>query len=50
MDFTCSASTGVPFMMLCLFGIIALGYLLGRISIKGISLGTAGVFIMALVF
>ena len=50
MDFTFSASTGVAFMMLCLFGVIAVGYLLGRISIKGISLGTAGVFIVALVF
>lgn len=45
-----SASTGVPFMMLCLFAVIAVGYLLGRITIKGISLGTAGVFIVALVF
>lgn len=50
MEFTFSASTGVPFMMLCLFAIIAAGYLLGRISIKGVSLGTAGVFITALVF
>jgi len=50
MDFTFSASTGVSFMMLCLFAVIAVGYLLGRITIKGISLGTAGVFIMALVF
>ena len=50
MDFTFSASTGVAFMMLCLFGVIAVGYLLGRITIKGISLGTAGVFIVALVF
>jgi putative transport protein len=37
-------------MMLCLFAVIAVGYLLGRISIKGVSLGTAGVFIAALVF
>lgn len=50
MDFSFSASTGVSFMMLCLFAVIAVGYLLGRISIKGVSLGTAGVFIMALVF
>ena len=50
MEFTFSAATGVPFMMLCLFAIIAAGYLLGRISIKGVSLGTAGVFITALVF
>ena len=50
MHFTFSAATGVPFMMLCLFAVVALGYLLGRISIKGVSLGTAGVFIVALLF
>ena len=48
--FTFTASTGVSFMMLCLFAVVAIGYLLGRVSIKGISLGTAGVFIVALVF
>ena len=50
MEFSFSAATGVSFMMLCLFAVIAVGYLLGRISIKGVSLGTAGVFIVALVF
>ncbi len=50
MEFTFSASTGVPFLMLCLFAVVAVGYLLGRISVKGISLGTAGVFIVALLF
>ena len=50
MNFTFSAATGVPFLMLCLFAVVAVGYLLGRITIKGISLGTAGVFIVALVF
>ena len=50
MEFSFSASTGVTFMMLCLFAVLAVGYLLGRISIKGISLGSAGVFIVALVF
>ena len=48
--FTFTASTGVSFMMLCLFAVVAVGYLLGRISIKGISLGTAGVFLFALLF
>ncbi len=48
--FVFTASTGVAFMMLCLFAVIAVGYLLGRITIKGINLGTAGVFIIALVF
>lgn len=32
------------------FFIVFLGYCLGRISIKGVSLGTAGVFLMALLF
>ena len=50
MEFSFSASTGVTFMMLCLFAVLAVGYLLGRITIKGISLGSAGVFIMALIF
>ena len=38
------------FLMLSTFGIAAVGYLLGRITIKGISLGTAGVFVIALVY
>ena len=38
------------FLMLSIFGIAAVGYLLGRITIKGISLGTAGVFVIALVY
>ena len=42
--------TGVAFLMLSLMIIIALGYLLGRITIKGVSLGTAGVFIVALLY
>lgn len=48
--FTFTASTGIAFMMLCLFAVIAVGYLLGRVTIKGINLGTAGVFVIALVF
>lgn len=50
MEFSFSASTGVTFMMLCLFAVLAVGYLLGRITMKGISLGSAGVFIVALIF
>lgn len=42
--------SGVPFMMLCLFLVIFVGYGLGRITIKGINLGSAGVFIVALLF
>ena len=42
--------SGVSFFMFAIFAIIAVGFALGRITIKGISLGDAGVFIMALVF
>lgn len=42
--------SGVSFLMLCVFLIAVVGYALGRITIKGVSLGTAGVFIVALVF
>lgn len=40
----------VAFLMFSVFLIAAVGYLLGRITIKGISLGTAGVFIIALLY
>lgn len=40
----------VSFMMLSVVAIAALGYILGRITIKGVSLGTAGVFIVALIY
>ena len=40
----------VSFLVFSLFAIIALGYLLGRITVKGVELGTAGVFIVALLF
>ncbi len=40
----------VSFLMLSVLSIAALGYILGRIKIKGISLGTAGVFIIALIY
>ncbi|WP_295074892.1 permease [Ruminococcus sp.] len=36
--------------MISVIAIAALGYVLGRITIKGISLGTAGVFIIALIY
>ena len=42
--------TGITFFMFSIFAIIFVGFALGRITIKGISLGDAGVFIMALVF
>ena len=42
--------SGVTFMLFCVFCVIFLGYALGRIRIKGVDLGTAGVFIAALIF
>ena len=41
---------GVTFLMLCVFGIAAVGYCIGRIRIKGVDLGTSGVFLAALLF
>lgn len=42
--------TGLTFLMFSVFAIAAVGYALGRITIKGVSLGTAGVFIIALLY
>ena len=42
--------SGITFLMFCLFAITAIGYMFGRITIKGVNLGTAGVFIIALLF
>lgn len=42
--------TGVPFFMFCIVAVIAVGYSIGRITVKGMSLGNAGVFIVALIF
>lgn len=42
--------TGVSFFLFCVFAILAVGYAFGRITIKGVSLGDAGVFIIALLF
>lgn len=41
---------GIPYLILMAFLIATLGYLLGRITIKGIALGTSGVFVIALLF
>ncbi len=40
----------VSFLLISVFIIATLGYMLGRITIKGVSLGTAGVFIVALAY
>ena len=42
--------TGITFLVFCVLAILTIGYALGRITIKGVSLGSAGVFIVALVF
>ena len=42
--------TGITYMLFCVFAIIFIGYALGRINIKGVDLGTAGVFIVALIY
>ncbi|MBE6616192.1 MAG: permease [Ruminococcaceae bacterium] len=42
--------SGISFLMFCIFGILFVGYALGRITIKGVSLGDAGVFVVALLF
>ena len=42
--------TGTSFLLFCILAILFVGYALGRITIKGVSLGDAGVFIIALVF
>ena len=41
---------GITFLVFSIFAILTVGYALGRITIKGISLGSAGVFIIALVW
>lgn len=40
----------ISFLMFSILGIAAVGYLLGRITIKGVNLGTGGVFIVALIY
>lgn len=42
--------SGVSFLIFSILVIAAIGYLLGRITIKGVNLGTAGVFLIALLF
>jgi len=42
--------TGITFLMFCLFAVLFAGYALGRITIKGVCLGDAGVFVVALLF
>ena len=48
-DFSLSIS-GVAFLIFSILAIAAIGYLLGKVTVKGVNLGTAGVFIIALLF
>ena len=41
---------GITFFIISIFAIILLGYLLGKITVKGVSLGTAGVFLAAILY
>ena len=41
---------GVAFLIFSVLAIAAVGYLLGRVTIKGVNLGTAGVFLIALLY
>lgn len=41
---------GLPSLLTGIFIVTALGYLLGSITIKGVNLGTAGVFLVAILF
>ncbi len=40
----------VNYLMFCVFAIAAVGYCIGRIEVKGVDLGTSGVFLAALLF
>ena len=42
--------TGISFLLFCVFGVLFAGYAIGRIKIKGVCLGDAGVFVVALLF
>ncbi len=42
--------TGTNFLIFCIFAVLLVGYGIGRITVKGISLGDAGVFFIALLF
>ena len=42
--------SGVAFLIFSILVIAAVGYLLGKVTVKGVNLGTAGVFLIALLF
>ncbi len=42
--------SGITYQLFIVFAVILVGYLVGKIEIQGVSLGTVGVFIMSLLF
>lgn len=42
--------SGVSYLIFSIMAIVALGYMLGRVTVKGVSLGTAGVFVVSLLY
>ena len=42
--------SSVSYLIFSIMAIVSLGYLLGRVTVKGISLGTAGVFVISLLY
>ena len=50
MDYLGNLTAGVFSMIFLIFLIGAVGYFLGAIQVRGISLGTAGVLLAALLF
>ncbi len=42
--------SGVSYLIFSIMAIVALGYLIGRVTVKGVSLGTAGVFVVSLLY
>lgn len=42
--------SGVSYLIFSIMAIVALGYLLGRVTVKSVSLGTAGVFVVSLLY
>ena len=42
--------SSVSYLIFSIMAIVSLGYMLGRITVKGVSLGTAGVFVISLLY
>ena len=50
MEYLANVVSSALSVIFIVFAIAALGYLVGSVKIKGISLGTAGVLLVALIF